>query len=352
MTTRVENRDAAVEEPVIVHAEVGESEAGTEKEVTDSAPTAVGRSPEDFVRAPWRARVWAYAVDVICPAATLLVLGLTVANDPPNQSVQIACGVAAAVVVGFVAWNVVYRQGATGRTIGKLLAGIRTVRPETASPPGALRALGREVAHVIDTVPLLAGWLWPLRDRRGQSFADKLADTVVITDAAAEAADPRRHPRTAALGIFAAFAAALVGLAATQYFHDYLRNQATAEISGRAQDIAQQSTVELLSYHAATVEKDLGAASSKLTGSFKDYYDNYVKSFVIPTAKEKSVDTQARSVGSALVSADDRHATVLVFINQTTTTADNPQPAQMASTVRVQLTKVGNDWLIAEFEPI
>ncbi len=45
-------------------------------------------------------------------------------------------------------------------------------------------------------------------------------------------------------------------------------------------------------------------------------------------------------------------AVVLVFTNQTTTSADNPEPELTASGVLVSLTKVGDKWLISEFNPI
>ncbi|WP_405136559.1 RDD family protein [Nocardia sp. NBC_01388] len=330
-----------------------EAPAEAESGPADTDSASVEQTDEGAERASWRARVFAYTVDVLCPLVSLAVLGLIVADAPQNLWLRSGSGVAAAAIIGFVAWNTVYRQGKSGRTIGKAIVGVRTIRCGAENELGVARALWREVAHVVDTVPLLAGWLWPLRDRRGQSFADKLADTMVIPDGDPSSADSSPlSAKRIALGTFAMLAAVLVSLAATQYFHDYRRDRDTAEITRGAQDLAQKSTVALLTYQAATVDQELAAASSKLTGSFKDYYDSYTKTVVAPAAHEKTVNTQAQCAGSALISADDRHATVLVFINQSTTTAENPQPSQISSTVRVQLTKIGPEWLISEFEPI
>jgi Mce-associated membrane protein len=44
-------------------------------------------------------------------------------------------------------------------------------------------------------------------------------------------------------------------------------------------------------------------------------------------------------------------AVVLLFIHQTTTSKEKPEPILTANSVRVTLTKVNGSWLIAKFEP-
>ena len=58
--------------------------------------------------------------------------------------------------------------------------------------------------------------------------------------------------------------------------------------------VAKDSTVALLSYKAETVEKDLGAARDRLTGSFLDAYTQLVNNVVIPGAKEKKISAVAQ----------------------------------------------------------
>jgi Mce-associated membrane protein len=43
---------------------------------------------------------------------------------------------------------------------------------------------------------------------------------------------------------------------------------------------------------------------------------------------------------------------VLVFINQTTTTSDKPDPSMTSSSVKVSLTHVDGKWLISSFDPV
>jgi Mce-associated membrane protein len=115
--------------------------------------------------------------------------------------------------------------------------------------------------------------------------------------------------------------------------------------------VASDSTVAMLSYKADTVERDLGAARDRLTGTFKDSYTSLINDVVIPGAKEKRISAQANVPAAASVSATESHAVVLVFVNQTVTVG-NGAPTNTASSVRVTLDKIGGRWLISEFTPV
>jgi Mce-associated membrane protein len=45
-------------------------------------------------------------------------------------------------------------------------------------------------------------------------------------------------------------------------------------------------------------------------------------------------------------------AVVLVFVDQTTTTKDSPQPTLVISNVWVTMTRINGNWLITKFNPI
>jgi Mce-associated membrane protein len=121
------------------------------------------------------------------------------------------------------------------------------------------------------------------------------------------------------------------------------RNQAVAA--------AKDSTVALLSYKPDTVEKDLGAARDRLTGTFLDAYTQLVNTVVIPGAKEKKISALATVPAAAPVSAKTDHAFVLLFVDQTVTVGADA-PTNTTSSVRVTLDKVGGRWLISAFDPI
>ena len=72
------------------------------------------------------------------------------------------------------------RQGVTGSSVGQRVFGLRIVRWKSGRNLGFGLALGHYFAHALD-FPLLLGFLWPLWDREGQTFADKACGVVVLT---------------------------------------------------------------------------------------------------------------------------------------------------------------------------
>jgi len=114
---------------------------------------------------------------------------------------------------------------------------------------------------------------------------------------------------------------------------------------------ATDNTVALLSYRPDTVEKDLGAARDRLTGTFRDSYTALTHDVVIPGAKQKQISATATVPAAASVSANPDHAVVLVFVNQTIIVGSDA-PTSTASSVRVTLDKIGGRWLISGFDPV
>lgn len=125
-----------------------------------------------------------------------------------------------------------------------------------------------------------------------------------------------------------------------------------SEVAGaQAVQAARQGTVAMLSYKPDTVDKDLTTARDNLTGGFRDSYTKLTEDVVIPGAKQQRISAVATVPAAAPVSADSNHAVVLVFVNQTTVIGDGA-PSDTASVVRVKLDKVGDRWLISDFQPI
>lgn len=114
---------------------------------------------------------------------------------------------------------------------------------------------------------------------------------------------------------------------------------------------ATDSTIALLSYKPDTVEKDLDAARSRLTGSFLNAYRSLTHDVVIPGAKQKQISAIATVPAAASTSATENHAVVLLFVNQSVIIGQDA-PTSTASSVRVTLDKVGGRWLISQFDPV
>lgn len=114
---------------------------------------------------------------------------------------------------------------------------------------------------------------------------------------------------------------------------------------------AAEATVAVLSYNAGSVEQDLNAARSRLTGKFLGDYTNLINTQVIPGAKEKQISAAAQVPAAASVSADSSHAVALVFVDQTIAAAKEA-PRTTASSIRVSLDKVDGRWLVSGFDPV
>jgi Mce-associated membrane protein len=153
-----------------------------------------------------------------------------------------------------------------------------------------------------------------------------------------------------AYGLLPGLAFLLAGAAGYLKWQDGTAREAQA---ARAESVhaAIDGTVALLSYRPETVEKDLGAAKSRLTGTFLDAYTSLTRDVVIPGAKQKQISAVATVPAAASTSASANHAVVLLFVNQTVIVGQGA-PTNTASSVRVTLDKVDGHWLISQFDPV
>ncbi|MBF6414985.1 protein kinase domain-containing protein [Nocardia cyriacigeorgica] len=101
-------------------------------------------------------------------------------------------------LIAYVIWNVGVRQGRSGQSWGKTVVGISVVAAHTGRPLGVGRSIGRQLAHIVDALPCYLGFLFPLWDAKAQTFADKIAGSVVVVGTPAPSAQhPAADPRMA-----------------------------------------------------------------------------------------------------------------------------------------------------------
>jgi Mce-associated membrane protein len=198
-----------------------------------------------------------------------------------------------------------------------------------------------------------------------------VAETAVDEAAIAELAEPEtsdplpgadfQDSTRSGFGVFGIVGIALLavvlvasaGVAAWLYFSQYRPDQQIdAAVSKTALDAATNGTVALLSYSPDSLDKDFASAKSHLTGDFLSYYTQFTEQIVTPAAQQKSVKTTASVVRAAVSELQPNSAVVLVFVNQTTTSKENPDGAFAVSSVKVSLNKVDGTWLISSFDPV
>jgi len=135
--------------------------------------------------ANWLYRVGSYLIDgvvLLLPGYILYGASAAFADQQGNPSaaglVLVLLGFAYLVAVSI--WNLFIRQGRTGWSVGKQALGTRLVSEQTGQPIGAGSAFLRQLCHILDALACYIGYLWPIWDRKRQTFADKIMSTIVI----------------------------------------------------------------------------------------------------------------------------------------------------------------------------
>lgn len=159
------------------------------------AATPVGNLPPQAY-ASWIVRVVALLIDVLpavliagVGAGVLLATADTVCvgfdDGAACTSTASAFGVLVSVALHLAAfayqlWNRGYRQGTTGKSIGKSVMKIKLVSEASGQPIGFGMSFVRDIAHLVDAVICYVGFLFPLWDAKRQTLADKMISTVVL----------------------------------------------------------------------------------------------------------------------------------------------------------------------------
>ena len=117
--------------------------------------------------ADWGTRAGGYLVDFGISFAVQLVVGLF------SQSLGQLVGFAVFLYFG-------YLTGTTGQTPGRKVVGIKVLREADGQVLGAGGGIGRGFLHILDALPLLLGFFWPIWDKKKQTFADKIIKSVVV----------------------------------------------------------------------------------------------------------------------------------------------------------------------------
>ena len=142
------------------------------------------------------------------------------------------------------------------------------------------------------------------------------------------------------------------GLAASLYFNQYRPIQQTdPRVAATVLRSASEGTVALLSYAPESLDKDFAAARSHLSGDFLSYYNDLSQRIIAPAAKRKSLTTSARVVAAALSELRPDSAVVLLYVDQTTTSSDSPDPTISTKSAMVRMARVNGNWLIVKFDP-
>lgn len=187
-------------------------------------------------------------------------------------------------------------------------------------------------------------------DAEADAEADAAGDGGTAEESAPTA---RRYKSILVPALLAVLLVASAAFAAWTYFTEYRPDRQTSDqVAADVLRAASDGTVALLSYSPESLDEDFANAKSHLTGDFLNYYTQFTNDIVTPAAKQKNVKTSAQVARSAVSELEPGSAEVLVFINQNTTSKENPDGSFTASAVKVGLTKLDGQWLISSFDPV
>ena len=126
----------------------------------------------------WLRRAAAYFLRIVLPTSLMsqLIGTLLFGRSSPGGTAEtwivclclLSCGIVSAL------------STRNGQSWGHRIMRLQVVDQDSGMPISGSRMGLREFAHLADIVSLGIGFFWPLWDGRGQTFADKIAKTMVI----------------------------------------------------------------------------------------------------------------------------------------------------------------------------
>jgi uncharacterized RDD family membrane protein YckC len=139
--------------------------------------------------ASWGKRVLGTLVDwlLTLPSNIISQVGSNMSRQAALTNDVSGVGVMLSLIGGVISlaifvWNQCFKQGRTGYTVGKGVIGIKLISEATGQPIGPGMSFVRQLAHILDALPCMLGFLWPLWDPKRQTFADKILGTIVIVE--------------------------------------------------------------------------------------------------------------------------------------------------------------------------
>jgi Mce-associated membrane protein len=297
------------------------------------APEHAGDRP-----ASWAARAGAFVVDVLVGLGVVAAFVLVAWSTAQRDWLWWLCVSVAAVVLLSVVVNRLLLPSVTGWSLGRALMGIVVVRRD-GTAVGPWRLLVRDIAHLLDTLALFIGWLWPLWDRRGRTFADLLTRTEVRRREPA----PVRGGRAAlvAVSVAAVLAVAAAGLGYTVvYRNDFRTGQAREQIAVEGPKIVE----EMLSYDPATLQADFDKAQSLVTDGYRPQLVAQQQAIVANGKKSPIIANDYWVTNSAVLSSTEHDATMLILMQGQRGVAPNMRT--ITATVKVNFQKSGGMWQV------
>lgn len=280
--------------------------------------------------AEWAARAGAWSIDVLFGLSAMACLLLVGWSARQGGWVWWSCTVAGSLLFLAVALNRLLLPAVTGWSLGRAVFKIAVV-DRNGERLGPWRLLARDVAHLLDSLPLFLGWLWPLVDVRGRTFADIAVGTEVRQDIRAQV-DGRARATAVVAG-----AAALAGLAAVVgYLGIYSPESAAAQARQQIAVAGPKIVTDMLSYTAATVAEDFTHDQTLVTDAYRPVLAEQQDA----VREAGPVDNDYWATNSAVLSATSDRASMLLLLQGQRGTGSKQR--LITASVRVEFARSGS----------
>jgi Mce-associated membrane protein len=149
-------------------------------------------------------------------------------------------------------------------------------------------------------------------------------------------------------------AAVVVALVATTVILGLAWRHGTTASHARhdAREAAVNAVKKVLSYDYRRFDADVAQADRFLTSAFRADYNKQQAQVVKATAVRYHATTKAEVLGAGLVSGGGNRASVLLFVDQTSSNTRLSAPRVDKSRVVAEMRKVGGRWLCAGISPL
>lgn len=138
---------------------------------------------------------------------------------------------------------------------------------------------------------------------------------------------------------------ALAGWKATQAA-DAKATQADRDAAASA---AKTEIPQILTYSYKSLSKDLARGAADTTGQFKGEFNLEVQQIIKPQVPKEQVATKARAPVAVPIDSSGNQVTVLVFVDQSTTSKSQPKARVSQNELRVTMQKVNGKWLVENY---
>ena len=130
------------------------------------------------------------------------------------------------------------------------------------------------------------------------------------------------------------------------------RGRADVAAGDAALAVARTSAATILSYDYQHLDSDFAAATALTTGGLRTDYQATTSKAVAQLATQTHAVVSAKVVAGGVVSSSTTRVTVLLFLDQTTTSNRLSGPKVDENRVQLTLQKVGSHWLVSAIKAL